>query len=82
MKTTEEYLDLLIQTEKAIEDNYPNYKMISDKGKFASLFSKCLPDQLTYEDICILCFYEHARPQVSVPTNKEDRLPTKKEELN
>lgn len=76
MKTVEEYINILNEVNINVENNFPNWKMISDKGKFASLFSKCLPDSLTYEDICVLCFYLHNRPEIKTESvKKEDRIP-------
>jgi len=67
MKTNEEYIKILDESIKIVEDRYPNYKMISDRAKFASMFSKCLPNELTYEDISILCFFFHRKPDPSAP---------------
>lgn len=59
MKTKEEYKAMLEITIKQVETAHPNWRLIQDKDNFASMFSGCMPRDLTYEDIAILCFMFH-----------------------
>jgi len=63
MKTTEEYQTILKFTTERIEQYFPNWRMVQTKEGFASMFARCMPPDLTYEDIAIVCFLFHRREQ-------------------
>ena len=69
MKTYKEYILILNDTLDVLDKQFPNWKLISDRTNFARLFAKCLPNDLTYEDIVILSFYFH-----KLPEKKEDNI--------
>lgn len=60
MKTPEEYQEMLKYTIDRVEKYFPNWKLVQTKEGFASMFARCMPTELTYEDIAVLCFLFHA----------------------
>ena len=59
MKTIKEYETILETTINYIEQYFPNWRMIQTKESFGSMFARCLPRPLSYEDVAILCFMFH-----------------------
>ena len=60
MKTQEEYRAILDYTVKRVDEYFPNWRIIQSKENFASMFARCMPPNMTYEDIAIVCFLFHA----------------------
>ena len=55
MKTQEEYMKIFIETSYQIEKRFPNWNMLNNTQAIYSLFAKCLPDGLSYEDVVSVC---------------------------
>ncbi len=64
MLTHEEYKTILTSTIKNVEERFPNWNLLDSKEKFASVFARCMPNNLTYEDISIVCFMFHEREKL------------------